>query len=68
MVQELSRTLRDIHASGVAILLVEQNAAMALRLASRGYLLETGRWSPRAIRRNCWRTTMFARFISGCDA
>jgi branched-chain amino acid transport system ATP-binding protein len=42
MVQELSRALRDIHKSGVSILLVEQNAAMALRLASRGYLLETG--------------------------
>ena len=42
MVQELSRTLREIHRDGVAILLVEQNAAMALRLASRGYLLETG--------------------------
>jgi branched-chain amino acid transport system ATP-binding protein len=43
MVRELSRTLRDIHRDGVAILLVEQNAAMALALASRGYLLETGR-------------------------
>ena len=42
MVQELSRTLRAIHSEGVAILLVEQNANMALRLASRGYLLETG--------------------------
>lgn len=43
MVKELSRALRAIHQDGVAILLVEQNAAMALRLASRGYLLETGR-------------------------
>jgi ABC-type branched-subunit amino acid transport system ATPase component len=43
MVRELSRTLRDIHREGVAILLVEQNAAMALALAGRGYLLETGR-------------------------
>jgi branched-chain amino acid transport system ATP-binding protein len=42
MVQELSRTLREIHHDGVAVLLVEQNASMALRLASRGYLLETG--------------------------
>ena len=39
----LSAALRSIHGDGVAILLVEQNAAMALRLASRGYLLETGR-------------------------
>ena len=42
MVRELSAALRAIRADGVAILLVEQNAAMALRLASRGYLLETG--------------------------
>jgi branched-chain amino acid transport system ATP-binding protein len=42
MVKELSKALRAIHADGTAILLVEQNAAMALRLASRGYLLETG--------------------------
>ena len=38
----VTAALRAIHADGVAILLVEQNAAMALRLASRGYLLETG--------------------------
>ena len=43
MVKELSSALRSIHRDGVAILLVEQNAAMALRLATRGYLLETGR-------------------------
>ena len=43
MVRELSRTLRDIHREDVAILLVEQNAAMALALAGCGYLLETGR-------------------------
>ena len=42
MIKELSKALRAIHEDGTAILLVEQNAAMALRLASRGYLLETG--------------------------
>jgi branched-chain amino acid transport system ATP-binding protein len=42
LVQELARTLREINRDGVAILLVEQNAAMALRLAQRGYVLETG--------------------------
>ncbi len=42
MVKALSSALRAIHADNVAILLVEQNAAMALRLASRGYVLETG--------------------------
>jgi branched-chain amino acid transport system ATP-binding protein len=34
--------LREINAQGTTVLLVEQNAAQALRLASRGYVLETG--------------------------
>ena len=42
LVQEFARTLREINRDGVAILLVEQNAAMALQLARRGYVLETG--------------------------
>jgi branched-chain amino acid transport system ATP-binding protein len=34
--------LRNLNSRGVTILLVEQNAKMALRLAHRGYVLETG--------------------------
>jgi branched-chain amino acid transport system ATP-binding protein len=34
--------LREISSQGTTILLVEQNAAQALRLAGRGYVLETG--------------------------
>jgi branched-chain amino acid transport system ATP-binding protein len=34
--------IREINAQGTTVLLVEQNAAQALRLASRGYVLETG--------------------------
>ncbi|HVW81565.1 MAG TPA: ABC transporter ATP-binding protein [Mycobacteriales bacterium] len=34
--------IREINAQGTTILLVEQNAAQALRLAGRGYVLETG--------------------------
>jgi branched-chain amino acid transport system ATP-binding protein len=34
--------IREINAQGTTILLVEQNAAQALRLATRGYVLETG--------------------------
>jgi branched-chain amino acid transport system ATP-binding protein len=34
--------VKQINASGVAILLVEQNARAALRLAHKGYVLETG--------------------------
>jgi branched-chain amino acid transport system ATP-binding protein len=32
----------DINAQGTTILLVEQNAQMALQVASRGYILQTG--------------------------
>ncbi|MEA2760244.1 MAG: branched-chain amino acid transport system ATP-binding protein [Methylobacteriaceae bacterium] len=43
VVEELHRTLREIHARGTAILLVEQNSALALSLATRGIVLESGR-------------------------
>ncbi len=42
LVREIFRVLREINATGVTILLVEQNANMALRIANRGYVLETG--------------------------
>jgi branched-chain amino acid transport system ATP-binding protein len=43
MVQEVAGLVRAIHAEGVSILLVEQNAAMALDLATYGYVLDNGR-------------------------
>jgi branched-chain amino acid transport system ATP-binding protein len=43
LVQRIYETIREINRSGVAILLVEQNANYALEAASRGYVLETGR-------------------------
>jgi len=43
LAREIFRTIRRINDSGVTILLVEQNARRALRLARRGYVLETGR-------------------------
>jgi branched-chain amino acid transport system ATP-binding protein len=43
VVEELHRTLKEIHARGTAILLVEQNSALALSLATRGIVLESGR-------------------------
>ena len=43
LVKEVFRIVRQINADGVTILLVEQNVHQALELASRGYVLETGR-------------------------
>jgi branched-chain amino acid transport system ATP-binding protein len=42
VVAQIFDILRDINSSGVTVLLVEQNAAQALGLADRGYVLETG--------------------------
>jgi len=43
LVQLIFEVIRRINASGLPILLVEQNARMALGVAHRGYILETGR-------------------------
>ncbi len=43
LVLQIFHIIRDINSQGTTILLVEQNAFQALRVASRGYVLETGR-------------------------
>jgi branched-chain amino acid transport system ATP-binding protein len=42
LVETIFDTVREINSQGTTILLVEQNARMALSVASRGYVLETG--------------------------
>ncbi|MBI4259988.1 MAG: ABC transporter ATP-binding protein [Actinobacteria bacterium] len=43
LVEEVAGVIGSVNAEGVAVLLVEQNAAMALDVADHGYVLETGR-------------------------
>ena len=43
LVESIFQVLRDINAQGTTILVVEQNAQMALSVATRGYVLQTGR-------------------------
>jgi branched-chain amino acid transport system ATP-binding protein len=43
LVETIFHTIQDINRQGTTILLVEQNAHMALEVASRGYVLESGR-------------------------
>ncbi|MDI9481652.1 MAG: ABC transporter ATP-binding protein [Bacillota bacterium] len=42
LVQEIFDIIRDINQKGTTILLVEQNASMALQIANRAYVMETG--------------------------
>jgi branched-chain amino acid transport system ATP-binding protein len=42
LVEAIFSTVEDINKQGTTILLVEQNALMALQIASRGYVLQTG--------------------------
>ena len=42
LVESIFDTIKEINKEGTTILLVEQNALMALTVASRGYVLQTG--------------------------
>ena len=43
VVRKIFQIIRDINAAGTTVFLVEQNAHMALNIANRAYVLQTGR-------------------------
>lgn len=43
IVEQIFEIIADLHRQGITILLVEQNARMALQIAQRGYVIQTGR-------------------------
>ena len=53
MVARIFEVVREIAARGVTILLVEQNARLALELAHRGYVMESGEIACRERQPNC---------------
>lgn len=68
MVDELHDIFLTVSRTGTAILLVEQNKSLALSVASRGYVLESGRIVLAGTRRNSPATTLSAAPISACNA
>jgi len=42
MVEKIFEVIADIHRQGVTVLLIEQNASLALQLANRGYVMDSG--------------------------
>ena len=45
LIEQIFQIVEDLHKAGTTVLLVEQNAQMALSIATRGYVLETGKFT-----------------------
>jgi len=65
VVSEIARTIRELATRGLTIVLVEQNAAMALELADRAYLLESGHISLHGTAAELLRTDVVRRLYLG---
>jgi len=65
LVDNIFETIRQLHASGTTILLVEQNARMALQVSSRGYVLQTGSIVLSDSAENLWKNEMVRKAYLG---
>ena len=68
MVQEIAKIVTDISGRGIPVVLVEQNAEMALRLAQYAYVLETGAVALEGPAPTCTRTPTCAGLTSAAKA
>ena len=68
IVLELFKIIRRVNAEGVAVLLVEQNVAMALDIATRAYVLEQGRIVAEGTPEALMRSRELRRAYLGADA
>ena len=64
LVDVIFDTIRALHAAGTTILLIEQNARMALQVADRGYVIESGASCSQTAPTTCARTRRSATRIS----
>jgi len=65
LVDNIFDTIRQLHDSGTTILLVEQNARMALQVSSRGYVLQTGTIVLSDTAKNLWQNEMVRKAYLG---
>jgi len=65
LVDNIFDTIRELHSTGTTILLVEQNARMALQVSSRGYVLQTGSIVLSDSAENLWKNEMVRKAYLG---
>jgi branched-chain amino acid transport system ATP-binding protein len=65
LVDNIFDTIRQLHDGGTTILLVEQNARMALQVSSRGYVLQTGSIVLSDSAENLWKNEMVRKAYLG---
>jgi branched-chain amino acid transport system ATP-binding protein len=65
LVDSIFDTIRQLHSGGTTILLVEQNARMALQVASRGYVLQSGAIVLHDTAYNLWQNEMVRKAYLG---